>query len=52
LLQGLTLLAGVTIVDVPSYVFTYSKPDKFPGDNPKGFSLTLVTGLWGVMVLL
>jgi hypothetical protein len=35
-------LPSMTITNVTSYVFAHSKPDKFLGDNLKGFGLTTV----------
>jgi hypothetical protein len=40
LLEGPTSLASVTIVDVPGYVLTHSKPDEFIGNEFNSLNLT------------
>jgi hypothetical protein len=42
LLRGLVSLASVTIANVPINALVHSEPDKFLGDNLKGFSLSMV----------
>jgi hypothetical protein len=42
LLQVVALVASLTIVDVPRIVFAQFKPDKFLGNNVKGFRWTTV----------